>query len=162
MKHHISALELTQVGIVAAIYAAVTVLLAPLSYLLVQVRISESLMLLCCYRKKWCQALTLGCLIANLFSGMALDMVFGTLATLLAALAMNAVKKPLPASLIPAVVNGIVIGAELYFFMDCPLIPAMLSVAAGELISVVFIGLPLLHAALRSETLRKLIDAPKP
>lgn len=117
-------------------------------------------MLLCLYRKRWCASLTLDCFIANLFSGLTMDLLFGTMATLIAAIAMHSLKKPLLASLIPAVVNGIVIGAELYFFADLPFWFSALSVAAGAIVAVTLVGLPLLHAASRSERFCMLVGIP--
>ena len=150
----ITPLAITQIALVAAMYAALTVAFQPLSYGAVQVRFSEALMLLCCYRKRWCAALSAGCMIANLFSGMSLDFIFGTLATVIAAVLMYLIRRPIPASLIPAVANGFIIGAELKFFAGEPFWFSVGSVAVGEIIAVTVIGLPLLWALLRSPVLR--------
>ena len=160
MSRKISVSALSQMAVVAAIYTALTICLAPLSYGALQIRISEALMLLCCYRKRWCVSLTLGCMLANLFSGMAVDFLFGTLATLLAAILMQRIQKPLLAAWIPAVVNGILIGAELFFFMDVPFLPGAAGVAIGELLSVAAVGLPLLHCAKHSPIFCRLIGIP--
>ena len=50
----------------AALYAALTLFLAPLSYGPVQARLSECMVLLAYYNKKWIPGLTAGCLLANL------------------------------------------------------------------------------------------------
>ena len=72
-------------GMVAALYAALTVLLAPLSYGPVQLRFSEGLTLLPYFLPEAVPGLAAGCLIANLFGGYgAVDVVVGTGATLLA------------------------------------------------------------------------------
>ncbi|MDD5947150.1 MAG: QueT transporter family protein [Oscillospiraceae bacterium] len=149
---------ITQVGLVAAVYAALTVLLAPFSYGAVQVRIAEALMLLCCCRKRWCIALSIGCLIANLFSGMPTDILFGTLATVIAAVLMYRIRKPVIAAFVPAVVNGLIVGAQLCLLCDMPFALAFLGVAAGEVIAVVLIGLPLYYGVMRSAAVRRLID----
>ena len=160
MPRKIPVSSMAQTAVVAAIYAALTVLLAPFSYGTVQVRISEALMLLCMFRKRWCVALTIGCMIANLFSGMAADFLFGTAATLLAALLMYRIKKPVIAALIPAVTNGLLVGAELFLFLDVPFLLGAAGVAAGEIISVAVIGLPLMRRARQSKLLCRLIGAP--
>ncbi|MGN0648749.1 MAG: QueT transporter family protein [Oscillospiraceae bacterium] len=149
---------ITQVGLVAAVYAALTVLLAPFSYGAVQVRIAEALMLLCCCRKRWCIALSIGCLIANLFSGMPTDILFGTLATVIAAVLMYRIRKPVIAAFVPAVVNGLIVGAQLCLLYEMPFALAFLGVAAGEVIAVVLIGLPLYYGVMRSAAVRRLID----
>ena len=72
-------------AIIAAVYAAFTILLAPISYGSIQMRISEIMIFLAFYNKDYIPGLVLGCLIANIPSGLgAFDMVFGTFATLLA------------------------------------------------------------------------------
>ena len=150
---------ITEIAVIAALYTVLTVAFQPLSYGAVQIRFSEALMLLCCFRIRWCVGLSVGCMIANLFSGMALDFVFGTLATVIAAVLMYLIHKPVPASVIPAVANGFIIAAELHFFMAEPYWFSVLTVAAGEVIAVVIVGLPLLWALRRSEEANKLLFA---
>lgn len=154
-----SVATITQIGLVAAVYAALTILLTPFSYGAVQVRIAEALMLLCCCRKRWCAALTIGCLIANLFSAMPTDILFGTLATAIAAVLMYRIQKPMIAAFVPAIINGFIIGAQLCLMYKIPFAVAFLGVAAGEAIAVVPIGLPLYHVALHSVAVRKLIGS---
>ena len=77
---------LTRGAIIAALYAAVTLLLAPISYGEVQVRIAESLTLLPILLPEAVPALAIGCLLSNILGGATIfDILFGTLATLLAA-----------------------------------------------------------------------------
>lgn len=159
-KHKLSPSIITQIALVAAVYTALTVVPAPFSYGAMQVRIAEMLMLLCVYRKRWCVALSLGCLMANLFSGMPVDVVFGTLATVIAAVLMHLIRKPVLASLIPAIINGPIVGAELHFFYGMPYAVAFLGVAAGEVIAVTLLGLPIMTAAMRSPRVRRLVGKP--
>lgn len=161
-KRSLSPSAITQIAVIAAMYAALTVVLSPLSYGMIQIRLAEALMMLCVCRKRWCVALSIGCAAANLFSGMPLDVLFGSLATVIAAFLMYRIKKPLPASLMPALVNGVIIGAELYFFMEVPFWAAFIGVAVGELISVMCIGVPLLTVAAQSDKLRKILYPSKP
>lgn len=160
MSRKVSAAVIAEIAVVAAIYAALTVFLAPFSYGAVQVRLSEVLMLLCVYRKRWCISLTIGCMIANLFSGMAADFLFGTIATFVAAILMYCVKKPAAASIIPAIANGFLVGGELWIFADVPFLLGFLGVAAGELIAVAVVGLPMLRAARGSRLLCRLVGMP--
>ncbi|MEG0615185.1 MAG: QueT transporter family protein, partial [Oscillospiraceae bacterium] len=65
---HITAKRLAIIAMVAAAYFALTVLITPLSYGMVQFRFSEILVLLCFYKKDYCYSMAVGCLLANLFS----------------------------------------------------------------------------------------------
>ena len=56
---------LAKISIVAALYVVITYAIAPISYGPVQVRISEVLVLLAFFDKKYIISLTIGCLIAN-------------------------------------------------------------------------------------------------
>ena len=76
--------QLTRQALVAGIYVALTVALAPFSYGMIQVRVAEAMMLLCCRDKRYGIALTLGCAIANIFGGYGLaDILICTAATAL-------------------------------------------------------------------------------
>lgn len=123
---------LVRLALVAALYAALTLALQPLSYGALQLRLSEMLVLLCFYRRDYAAALTLGCFIANLFSPFGLyDIVFGTLATA-AAFPMFYTKRLWIAASLPVVSNGIIVGLELYLCGE-PLWFSVGSVALGEL-----------------------------
>ena len=150
-------------GIVAALYAAVTVLSAPFAYGAVQFRLSEALMVLCWFRPWLGVGLTLGCLIANLFSTVtALDMVIGTLATALACLWTARIRRlwltPLPTVLC----NGLLVGAMLALVLT-PTAPAegfglfFLQVSAGEAAVMYLLGMPLLLFLRKSRTLDRVL-----
>ena len=65
-------------GIVAGLYAAITILTASFAYGNIQFRISEALMMLLLFEPHLTIGLTIGCLIANLFSTVSvLDIVIG-------------------------------------------------------------------------------------
>jgi uncharacterized membrane protein len=53
---------------------------------------------------------------------------------------MNLVKNKFFASLFPAIFNGVIIGLELYFILDLPLVISMCSVAVGEIVVVTILG----------------------
>ena len=72
-------------AVIAALYAALTLLLAPISYGPIQLRLSEALTLLPILLPEAVPALAIGCLLANILGGATIfDIIFGTLATLLA------------------------------------------------------------------------------
>lgn len=142
-----------KIAMVAAIYAAVSLALAPLSYGPVQVRIAEALTMLPLVWQPAIPALTLGCFITNMIGSMMsvtgpIDMVVGTLATFLAAVCtwkLRTVRTagiPVWAILMPVLFNGVFVGIELAWMLNPGNILQMapvygLQVAAGELISVI-------------------------
>ena len=143
--------RLVRGAVIAALYAALTVVLAPISYGAIQVRISEAMTLLPILLPEAIPGVTLGCLLANLLGGSMLpDIIFGTLATFLAAVATRRLReKLLPAALMPVLSNGLIVGAVVHYCyapeMALPL--CMLSVAAGEAVACLILG-PLFIRAL--------------
>ncbi len=149
-KNRSNVQTIARLAAVAALYAALTIALQPISFGLVQLRVSEVLVLLCFYRRDYSIALILGCFIANCFSPMALmDMAFGTLATAVAVIPMYSVKNIWIASLLPVISNAIIISIELYFAFSQPIWLGMLTVGAGELVVITLIGCPLFTLVLQ-------------
>ena len=76
--------KIAAAGLVAASYAVITIVFGAISYGPFQFRISEMLMFLPLFGTEYILGLTIGCFIANITGGLGLvDMVFGTLATLI-------------------------------------------------------------------------------
>lgn len=141
-------------GTVAAIYVALSLMpgLSVLTFGPIQLRIAEALSSLALLTPWAIPALTLGCFITNLASPMAVDLVFGTIATLIATIFTYLLrKKPAVAMLMPVLANGIIIGAEISFFMDSEfgILINMLLVATGEAAACYIFGLPLYKAMKR-------------
>ncbi len=139
-------------AVIAALYAALTILLAPISYGAVQIRMSEAMTLLPILMPEAVVGVTLGCLLANLLGGSMLpDIIFGTLATFLAAIATRRLRDRLiPAAMMPVLSNGLIVGAVVHYCyapeMALPL--CMLSVALGEAVACLILG-PLLLRVIR-------------
>ena len=143
---------LTRAAIIAALYAALTLLLAPISYGEIQVRLSEALTVLPVIMPEAVPALAIGCLLANILGGCPIyDIVFGTLATFLAAVCTRALRRHVRAAAsMPVVFNALIVGSVVHFCY-APVIPlplCMLFVAAGEAVSCLLLG-PLVLAAVR-------------
>jgi uncharacterized membrane protein len=137
-------------GLIAALYAVLTYISAAmgLAYGPVQFRLGEILTVLPIFSPSAVYGLTLGCIISNIGSSLGpVDMIFGTAATLLAAVLMRALRKKLPLPLLllfPAICNAIIIGAELWCFAgDVGFFYAAATVGLGELAVVYIGGLPL-------------------
>ncbi|MCQ2772388.1 MAG: QueT transporter family protein [Bacilli bacterium] len=109
--------KIVENAIVAAIYFVLTIALGNFAYMDIQFRVSEVLVLLCFWRPDFIIGVTVGTFLANIPSPLGLyDMLFGTGATLLAALlCAYASPKLAVATLWPTIVNAFVVGAELYF-----------------------------------------------
>ncbi|MGN0997179.1 MAG: QueT transporter family protein [Candidatus Ventricola sp.] len=139
-------------AIIAALYTVLTLLLQPLSYGEVQIRFSEALTLLPILLPEAVPALAVGCLLANVLGGcMIVDIVFGTLATLLAAICTRRLRERFwLAALMPVLFNGVIVGAVVHYcyapMIALPL--CMLSVAAGEAVACLVVG-PVLLRVLR-------------
>lgn len=145
----------TRVAMIAAIYTVVTLLLAPISYGNIQVRIAEALTMLPLIYEPSIWGVTLGCFLSNLIGAMTganptgmIDAVIGTLATLLAAICTyrlrnKCVKKyPVWAILMPVIFNFFFVGIELgVLYFPTNVVTGSLvcgvEVAVGEIISVI-------------------------
>ena len=151
-------------GLVAGLYTALTVALTPLSFGLVQCRVSEMLTVLAAYSPAAVTGLTVGCALSNLIGlsmganiAGALDILFGTLATGLAAwlsYRLRGIRRgglPVLSTLPPVILNALIVGAELTLVSPVPtwgmFFTEMALVGLGQLIACVGGGL-LLAAAL--------------
>ena len=139
------------IGVVAAVYATVTLALGFISYGPIQFRISEILMFLPLIGKEYILALTLGCFLANVIGPYGIpDIIFGTLATLISAILVyytpliikNNKYGDFIASLWPTIINALIIGWELDKFFGVPFAIGALQVGFGELVVITFVGLP--------------------
>ena len=139
---------LAEAAVIAAIYALLTIVLAPISYGAVQVRISEALTVLPFFTPAAVPGLFVGCIAANIMSPYGLaDLIFGSAASLIGAIGSYLLrKKPLLVPLAPVISNEIIVGAMLYYVYEVPLplIVQMLYVALGEVVACYAIGYPLM------------------
>ncbi|MBQ8525856.1 MAG: QueT transporter family protein [Clostridia bacterium] len=144
--------NLTHAALIAALYVVLTYAanMFGLASGAVQIRISEALTVLPYFTPAAIPGLFVGCVTANLLTGStALDIVFGSLATLLGALGTYALRKkskylaPIP----PIAANTIIIPCVLIYAG----IPGAwwylaLTVGAGEVISCGVLGIILINA----------------
>lgn len=160
---HTSTKKMTAAAVVGAAYAALTMVLAPISYGAIQMRVSEVLCILPFFAPCTAWGLFLGCAIANLISAAGvLDVVFGSLATLGACLCVAALGKGcgtkswtrcILAALMPVVWNAVIVGAVLMWTLTETAFPSFSpvfwvfagEVGAGELAVMLVLGLPLLR-----------------
>ena len=138
-----------QAAAIAAVYATLTLILMPLSYGVMQVRVSEALTILPFFTPAAIPGLFIGCLVSNMVgpNGI-LDMIIGSGATLIAAFFSYLLRnKPLLVPIPPIIANGILIGGMLHYAYSVPfsLAVCILWVGLGELIACYGIGYPLLR-----------------
>ncbi|MBQ3785692.1 MAG: QueT transporter family protein [Lachnospiraceae bacterium] len=145
-------LFMTQAAAIAAIYVVLTFVFAPISFGEVQVRISEALCILPIFTPAAIPGLYIGCFLGNLLSGASVfDVIFGSLATLIGAFGTYYLryKKPVVAAIPPILSNAFIVPFILRYAYQValPIWIMMLSVGAGEVLSVAGLGL-LLYAVL--------------
>ena len=166
---------ITVTGLIAGLYTALTLVLAPLSFGPVQCRVAEALTILAAYTPAAIPGLTVGCVISNVVGlsmganvAGALDILLGTLATGIAAWLSYRLRgvriKGLPfwSSIPPVVTNALIVGTELAVV----LVPDLTvygwlgwvgSVAAGQIIACMGGGL-LLAAVMQKTGMIILLD----
>ncbi len=163
-------------AVIASIYVVLTLVFAPFSYstklLFIELRISETLLVLTFYNKKYGPGLIIGCFLANILGSSLgiIDWVFGTLQTALSVLTFYLVKKlPLKkisklivGSLINSLHCGLIIGAVLtYAYCDTSnyfayFITQFLGVFIGEII-ILSIGIFIFELAFKNKSFKKIM-----
>jgi len=141
-----TALRLARAAVIAALYFVFAFAIPSISFGAVQFRISEALCLLPAIMPEAALGLTVGCLLANLFSPFGiLDIIIGTAVTLVASVLTVVLKKRLAlAALPPVVLNAVflpliwyILGDETLYYIN------MLSVLTSQTVIIYGIGLPL-------------------
>ncbi|MBP5167088.1 MAG: QueT transporter family protein [Oscillospiraceae bacterium] len=137
--------KIARAAIVGALYAALTLAAAPISFGLVQFRISEALCVLPWIIPEATWGLFVGCLLSNVIGGYGMiDIVFGSLATLIAGLVTARMKKKWLACLPPVISNAIIVGAVLSVAIGVSYPVSAAYVCLGEAVVLYVLGLPLL------------------
>ena len=156
---------IVQGAIIATLYVVLSLLTYQFSYLEIQCRVAEALCMTIFYTPAGVWGVIIGCFITNLFGGSWFDIIFGTLATVIAAFLTKPIAKAIQKKrgnnldfkhslLIPiptVVVNAIVIPFVLYYGYGVVSMGSAeakyavlglmaFSVAAGEIISCYVFG----------------------
>ena len=170
-NQNLSVRKLARCGMVAALYVVLCMALQPFSYGAVQVRVAEALCLLPVFGAEYIAGVVLGCFLANLLGSTIVDVIFGTLATLLACLVTYKLRNirikglAIPASLPPVLFNAVIIGIEIAVMFPDPTSSAPIwlacitngiSVGIGELISCTILGVLLVKIIESSKALNKI------
>ena len=141
-----------QAAVIAALYVVLTYVFSAFASGVIQVRVSEALTVLPAFTPAAIPGLVIGCLLSNTLTGcVLLDIIFGSVATLIGALGSYALRRhtwlvPIP----PIVSNMIIVPFVLRYAYGatdaCPFMIA--TVGAGEIISCYLLGM-LLYGALK-------------
>lgn len=130
-------------ALIAALYFVLSLPFGELNYGAINFRISEILILLSLYNKRFVPGLVLGCFLVNTMSDLPLDMLIGTLQTLLACLILRVFSssntkfyllKQQLAVFLCALSCGIIIGAELSFAYESMFVYHFFTITLSELI----------------------------
>lgn len=142
---------MTESALIAAVYVALVLFFKPISFGAIQFRIAEALCILPFFSLSAVPGLALGCLLGNFFSGAAMpDVLFGTLATLLAAILsykLRDINKWL-VCLPPILANAIIVPFVLQYAYGVPdgYFFLFATVGIGEILAVGVLGNILLLA----------------
>lgn len=164
--------KIVRCALIAALYAAISLALSPITYGPMQARVSEALTLLPIFTPDAVIGVTLGCFLTNLvgvFTGAnilgVLDILFGTAATCIAALATRKFAQiriaglPLVAALPPVLLNALVVGAELTWLLGPHTWTMFLVqaawVALGQILSCYVLGIPLVKLIEKTPALKR-------
>lgn len=151
-------------GIVAALYVAVSLIVAPFGFTNVQFRISEMFNHLVVFNKKFFFAIVLGVFITNLFSPLgAYDLVFGVAQSIIAlsitifsAKFIKGILKRMIFNTIVFTFTMFIIAFELNLALELPFLFTWLTVAAGEFV-VMAVGIPVMLALNKRLNFEKLL-----
>lgn len=159
MKNNTTA-KLVRAAVIGALYVALTAAVAPIAFGPVQFRVSEALCSLILIFPEAAVGLTVGCFFSNLLFSTPIDVVLGTLATLISAVAAafvsGRISKPISRFLIcsafPVVANGFIIPFTFLAatFSWTAYLLDVISVAAGEILAVYGAGGVLYFASLKA------------
>lgn len=152
-------------GIIAALYIAVSMLIAPLAFGAIQFRLSEMFNHLVIFNKKYIVGILLGVFITNLFSPLGMpDLFFGfgqsALALGITIFAKRFIKGQVKQMIFGTLVftfTMFLIAYELHLYLGWPFLYTWLTVAFGELV-VMGIGIPIMLALNNRINFKKLIE----
>lgn len=147
---------LTKASLIAALYIVLVIIqllpvpLATLTFGPVQLRLAEGLTLLPLVESAAIPGLFVGCLLSNLllagYSGFGLiDIIGGSLVTLIAAYLTSKMRNKYTAMLPPVLLNGLIVSIWVSYFTKVPYWLTVLGIGGGELASVLIFGSLILY-----------------
>ena len=137
---------------VGAIYLILNIVFAPISYGPIQIRIAEALTVLPFVESSAIIGLFIGCVLANIYGGLGMvDVIGGSLCTLLAAYLTSKMKSPKLAPLPPVLINALGVSTYLHLLFDLPYWITVGYIGIGEAIAGYILGYPLLILLIKNK-----------
>lgn len=157
---------LTKASLIAAIYIVLVLIqvmpfpLASLTFGPIQIRIAEGLVLLPLLESAAIPGVFIGCLLSNLllapYSGFGLvDIIGGSLVTLLAAYLTSKSPNKFVGMIPPVVLNGLIVSLWVSYFTKLPYFYTVLGIGGGELASVLIFGNMILYVYEKATSFRE-------
>lgn len=158
--------KITRQAMVAGIYVVLTILSDTfgLGYGSLQFRLSETLAILPFFNPEYTIGVTLGCFLANIASTVGIiDMLVGTLATLIVALIMTKIKNFYVACLVPVIFGMVPIAIEIYLMMpnDIGFWAILGQLMISEFLVVYVIGVPIFYILCKNKSFTKILEFKK-
>ncbi|HHW56728.1 MAG TPA: QueT transporter family protein [Clostridia bacterium] len=126
---------IVKAGVIAAIYFVVTILLGSISYGPIQFRISESLVILPMVEPAAIWGVFIGCFLANIGSPFGIvDILGGSLVTLIAAYLTSKSKVFYKGILPPIILNALIVSIWVSYFLKIPYYIVVVDIAISEAI----------------------------
>lgn len=133
-------------AIISALYIVVTFFLQSVSFGPVQFRAAEALTVLPIIYPEAIPALFIGVLVSNIIGGLGLvDIIGGSLVTLIAAYFTYYFRDSILAYLSPIVFNGFLISIYLHIFFELPYWLNVITISLSEAVVVFLLGYPLIQ-----------------
>ncbi len=144
--------HLTKASLVAGLYIVLVLIQIPMGNLAfgpIQLRIAEGLTLLPLVETAAIPGLFVGCLLSNIilasFSGFGLvDIIGGSLVTLVAAYLTSKMPNKILGALPPILLNGFIVSIWVSYFSNVPYWITFLGITGGEAASVIIFGIIIL------------------
>lgn len=159
--------EMSLTAIIAALYAVIVIILAPISFGPIQLRVADALIPLSAYLGiPVIYGVTMGALVANTYWFISpIDVVLGALANLFASFIIYKYQnRIIPASLAASFIIGLIVGGYLWFFfpppdilgLNLPPIMAMIvSISLSSVVAITVLGVSLLKIIKSSKLLEQ-------
>ncbi|MBQ9826506.1 MAG: QueT transporter family protein [Firmicutes bacterium] len=144
-KKFFTPLRIAHGAIIAAVYVVLCIIFQPISYGPIQFRIAEALTIMPLFTPAAIPGLFVGCILANIIGqGVIMDVIFGSLATLIGAVLGYLLRRNRWLVPIPAVVaNALIIPFVLrygYGLTEIPIALEMVYILAGEVVGCYILG----------------------
>lgn len=151
-------------GIIAALYIAITMLVAPFGFTEVQFRISEMFNHLVAFNPRFAIGIVMGVFISNMFSPLGMyDLVFGVGHSVITLAIFILICKFMKNILARLILNSLlftftmfIIAFELNLALELPFFWTWVTCAAGEFV-VMIIGVPIMYALNKRLNFKNLI-----